>query len=933
MSSPSSNLGRTWRRPFPLALVLALVTLVGCSGGSEESAISRAREQIARKDLAAATVELKAVLQEHPNSAAARFLLGKALLDQGNAPAAVIELEKAAELKYPDGELQPVLARALARAGQAKKVAERYEGFGHVDAKVAADVKTSLASAYWQLDDREKAERALDDALRLNPNQPDALLLRSTIRLVMGDAQGAKAAASALLAVDPKNAAALHTLGLVELQMTPNEPGRALELFRSAVAAKPDFVSGHSAIIALLLQAQDARGAKAQFQELRKVLPKHFLTGYWEAQFALLDGKIDEARQVTQALIKVAPFSVQLNALAGAIEFQGGSLRVAESHLNKVLTENPGAAPSRRLLARTYLRLDQSEKALSVIEPLLAGGKDAQALAIAGEIYIHEGDLARATEAFKLAAAVDPADARARVASALIRIGKGDAQAGYSELTAAATDDPTSYAALALFAAKMRARDKEGALQALNVLSEKAKHKAMVPFLRGRLMQASGDQAAARVAFEEAAKLDAGYLAPTLSLVRMDVAEGRFDKAGERLDGLLKQDSKNATALLAKAELEARRGAEAQKVIDLINAAVQARPSEVQPRAWQVRFLLNIGRYDAALNAAQAAATAITDNAAILLLLGDAQLAANNPRQAAVTFGRLMALQPKSVVPLLKLSDVYASQRDLPQATKMLERALQLEPANPVAQRKLIAVSLASGNRDDAMRVARAAQQRKPQLDYGFLFEGDIEASRGKWAAASKAYASALQRSQSSEAAVKLHKSQLMDGKPAEAAAFAKDWLARWPSDVRFAVYLGETALQRGDPVEAEKLFQGVIRGKPDHVGALNNLAYAMVLQGKPGALAHAEKAARLAPGDVAVLDTLSQALALDGNLQQAVVVQGRALALQPANLGLRLTLAKIHLKAGAKDDARKELDRILAEPTLATFVGREEAKTLRASL
>ena len=56
-------------------------------------------------------------------------------------------------------------------------------------------------------------------------------------------------------------------------------------------------------------------------------------------------------------------------------------------------------------------------------------------------------------------------------------------------------------------------------------------------------------------------------------------------------------------------------------------------------------------------------------------------------------------------------------------------------------------------------------------------------------------------------------------------------------------------------------------------------------------------------------MDTLAVLLSGNGEYGRAVELQNKALALQPQNSLFRLNLAKIHIKGGKKDLARKELD------------------------
>ena len=96
---------------------------------------------------------------------------------------------------------------------------------------------------------------------------------------------------------------------------------------------------------------------------------------------------------------------------------------------------------------------------------------------------------------------------------------------------------------------------------------------------------------------------------------------------------------------------------------------------------------------------------------------------------------------------------------------------------------------------------------------------------------------------------------------------------------------------------------------QPRNALAMNNIAWLMAKQGKPGAVAMAEKANELMPGKVALLDTLATALASEGKLPKAIDVQKSAIARSPNDPGLKLALAKLLIKSGDKAYARSELE------------------------
>ena len=99
-------------RQLLTAVAIALLALVGCSKEDPSALIASAKSYFAKSDYNAGIIQLKSALQVAPNSPEARFLLGKSLLDSGNAVGAEIELRKAIELGYSPDDAYPLRARA-----------------------------------------------------------------------------------------------------------------------------------------------------------------------------------------------------------------------------------------------------------------------------------------------------------------------------------------------------------------------------------------------------------------------------------------------------------------------------------------------------------------------------------------------------------------------------------------------------------------------------------------------------------------------------------------------------------------------------------------------------------------------------------------------------------------------------------------------------
>ena len=921
----------------------------GC-GQNPADALADARRQVARQDHAAALVLLKGVLQDNPESAEARWLLGSELLATGDAVAAEIELRRAQALHQPDVQVVPVLARALLATGQARKLVDQYAGLAWPDAPATAALKTTLAEAQATLGDLAGARASVDAALLAQPGHSAALLLQARLTAVAGDSPAALRQVDGLLARQPDNADAWLLKGGLLARNSADAAG-AVAAWRRAITLRPAHPAAHEALITLHLAQKDNKAAQAQFEAMKKALPKHPQTRLFEAQLAVLQGDLPRARALFQPLLSLAPGHVALLQSAGAVELRLNAPAQAELLLARALQlavdPAPGAttsatnsaatsaATTRRLLAQAQLAQGQPARALAVLDPLLGPASvDAQALTLAGQARLLNGNPRAAAALFERAARARPDDARVRTAVALAHLAspaRGAADAAMAELQAVAATDAGITADLALISALLRRNDPSAALRAIAMLERKQPGQALAPHLRGQAMLMQPDRVAARTAFEQAVQRDPGFFPSVAALAGLDFLDRRPDAARARFESLLKTHPADAAARLALADLVQRSGAPREAVAALLDEAVAARPDDATPRLALIDHHLASANPAAALVAAQAALARLPDQPELLDRLGRAQLAVGSHQQAITTYNRLITVQARSPAGLLGLAEAQWQANNLPAAGKSVKRALLLAPDSLPAQGLAIRLALRQQQPGHALALARGVQKQRPDQAVGYLLEAEIFSAAQRWAAALPALRKALALAAPAQAPARYHHTLRQAGQRAEADAFASAWRKNHDSDALFLFYLGDVALAQNDLPGAEALYRAVLQRQPSHAMALNNLAWLLLTQKKPGALAYAQRAVAAAPHQPALLDTLAQAHAAEQQIGQAISLQKQALAMRPDDPALRLTLARFYGQAGEKRLAKAELDRLQALG--ARFAGQAEVAALLKGL
>ena len=890
------------RLPFVVCL---LVLLSACGGESDTEAVAKAKTQLKQGDLPGAVIHLKNALDKNPSSAEARLLLGRTLLNSGDAAGALIELRKAQDAKAPEDQVVPDIARALLATGDGAKLIGEFGDKTLASAPAMAELKTLLATAYAAQGAMQNAREATAQALRAQPGHAAAVVLNARLDASTGQLDAALRQLDEVLARDAGHEGAGLLKGEI-LRQARNDPDAALALFRQVRTAHPKSLPAHAAVVGLLLQQNKLAEARSDFAALHKLGPKHPEVLILQVQLALADKDFKAARETADRLLSVAPNNVRVLLMAGTAEAGLNQHLLAAGLFGRALKVAPQLPLARRLLAQTLIKSGQPDKAIEVLQPLVDHPKaDATSLSLAGEAWLMSGDSARAEAAFQRALKAAPDDARLRTAVAVAQLARGDNAPAVAQLEAIAQRDGGTQADLALISARLRQKDLPGAVKAIDALDRKLPDQALPLVLRGRVLVQQGDKGAARATLDKALQRQPGHLPALVTLAALDVQEGKPAVARQRFEALIKAEPQNQPARMALAELDRRLGAPDATLVAQLKDAVRVNPADPAPQLALIERLLASGDGSAAQVAAQDASAALPNDPAVMDALGRAQLAAGDAQRAVSTFKRLAAMQPKNPLHLARLADAHLASKDTTAAAAALRQALEIQPDHLMSQRGLALLAQRDKRPQDAVAIARGIQKRLPKDAVGFALEGELEARANNWVGAATAYAAALQRQPTTDLAIRQHQVLVMGGKTADADRAAAEWLRAHPKDTTFMYHLGDQAAATKDWPRAEAQYRAVLAQQPRHAAAMNNIAWLLATQHKPGAVAMAEQALAILPDRSTMLDTLAFAQESENQLDKAVDTQKRAVELEPRNPMLRLRLAQLHIKKGNRSDAR----------------------------
>ena len=902
--------------------------LASCSrGDSPDQLVAEAAKYQQKGDRKAAIIQLKNALQKKSDDGEARFLLGTIYNETGDSLSAEKELRRAAELGIPKARTAPQLARSLMTQGQFQKALDELAAAGPAQ---NPDIEVIRGDAYSALNKQAESKAAYEQALKLAPDAPLALVGLARIAYFGKDTDGAARLIDQAIAKNPQNTEAL--VAKAELLRAQNKNDEALAAYDTALKIKPDHVQNRISKANLDISMRRFDDAAKEIDTARKLAPAAPMVSYAQALLDFSQEKPKQALESIQQVLKVAPDHMPSVLLAGAIEYALGSNEQAEQYVKRYIETNPGNAYASKLLASILLKNNDPQRALAILNPAIeqAHGADSQLLSLAGESYMRSRDFPKATEYFEKASALAPQTPMIRTALGMSKLAQGENASGMAELEMASNmDTKNAQPGMLLVMNHLRLKEYDKALAAVKKLEKEKPNDAMVKTLKGNVHLSRNEFPLARQSFEEATKLKADYFPPVANLAQIDFAEKKPDAARARIEAFLEKNKDNVEAITALASLAQSQGKTAE-AIALLERASNAKPADIPAALRLGGAYLRTNEKQKATALAQRLVVSYPSSPEVLDFSAQTQLLNGDRNGALDTYRKLAGLVPNSALAQYRIATVQMSMQNQTAAVDALKKAIALKPDYLDAQVALAAVQVRSNKPEDALAIARQIQKQQPKAPVGYSLEGDLMMLQQKPADAVKPYDQALAANGGNAVLMKLHEALTKTGKTREADARVAAWLKAHPDDNAVRLHFATLSMATDNKAAIEQ-FQAILKQDPNNVGALNNLAMAYYKEKDPRALEYAEKAAAGAPGNPAVMDTLGFLLVEKGDVKRGLSMLEKAVAAAPDAVAIRYNLAQAQVKAGDKESAKKSLEEVIAKGGNSPKV--DEAKAMLKTL
>ena len=723
-----------------------------------------------------------------------------------------------------------------------------------------------------------------------------------------------------------------HALERGQALLTSRDYVKARIEFRNAVQIDPNDAAART----LLGEAAEGLGnyeeAVGNYRKALDLDPKQERARARLGRMMVFGGVPDQALELIEPGLASNPTSADLLSVRGTVRMQQGDLDTARKDAEAALAAKPNHSDATALLASVLWREQQRDEALALLDrTIVASPDDAMLRQIYAQLLLTSGKPQLAEEQLREVVRLEPENQDHRYRLAQLYVAQKKPQLAITVLrdaVKATPDDVEAKLALAnLIAAQGSFANAE---QELRRYVDASPKDFDLRLGLGRFYETNGRPKEAegvyRAVLEDAGDKPAAMVART-RLASLMIRSGRAAQAAKLLDEVLAKSPSNADALVMRAQLALLRNDTETAIADMRTAlrdqptnvllaaqlaqayiragnlelaeqtlrqVVQANPTDARARLALAQFLLNKGEGDKARPVLEQLVADDPNNSEALEGLARLRLLVNDPAAALQAATTLQTLQPGSATGFFLAGVAQQAQANVDEARKSYEQALAVDPRSLEALMALARLDLAAGAPAQALARYTAAVKAQPAAPLPYRGQAVAYVAMGDTDRAIEALKVGLEPTR---------------------------------YDAELTVDLANLYERRGRHDDAIALYGTALERNPGDMAVANNLAMLLVThRSDAGSL---ERAGKLVEGfagseNPALLDTYGWVLFKRGRAAEAIVPLEKAVAKAPDAQELRYHLGMAQLKAGKKDEGRKNLE--AAVQGGQGYPGREDA-------
>ncbi len=769
---------------------------------------------------------------------------------------------------------------------------------------------------------RDKAREEAAYVLSRRPQDPDAPGLLADSCATLNEIDSARAYLQKLDVPAAQRAPIEVAIGNLDIRELTHTAAEAA--FERARADDPKYGPLYGALGNMYWAQKDIKKADEAFSRSIESAPPRSPRRMKYAQFKIANGDIAGGKRILEDAVAKAPdYLPAMIAIAG-VETGEKKFDDANEWLTKVLSRDPDNYDALFLSGRLGMMSGDAEKAVAQFEKMIrAYPKAPQILYQLALAYNAAGDTPKAMTTMNTAIAQKPDYAEAILALAQMKIAKGDFGSAIVSLRQLIQQKPKMPEAQLLLADTFRQQgDLDEAAKLYRKLEEGFPNNAQTPMLLGMVLMSQNKRTEARKEFERSLELAPEYLTALEQITDLDLMEGHFPTALQRVQRMMDKNPKAPEPSLLVAKIYLAQNNVPQAVATL-QKTIEAHPDFILASFTLAQVYKDSNQTNKALDTLHGLLEKHPDQTGSWMLLGLVEDGIGDYKSAREAYEKVLALDSKNSVALNNLAYLYSEHEQLEKGYDLARRARELLPYDSSTADTLGWILYKKGEYPQASGMLRESVGGQPtepnvQLHLGMTLYmlGDEDAARDALQKAVKWKGELEGREEANKRLAIL----AVDVKTAgpEARAMLEKRVADAPGDAVALSRLAAIYKHEGSVAKAIAAYEAALKASPRNTRALVDLA--QLYSAQPGqaekALGLAKEAYKLAPGEPGAARTLGHLALVTGDYKLSLNVLFDAALREPGDPELLYDLGQANYTQGQVAEATAKVRSALQSGT-----------------
>ena len=862
-------------------------------------------------------IHLKNALKEDIDHIPSRILLTETLIAQGKGEMAETELYDLQARGVDFNQIIALLAQSLILQSKYKQVLDVATP-GYRGNNIESLVLFARGQAHLGLNQLRQAEQAFNETLALQSDFQLAMLGIAQVAMNQNDLSKAnKFIEKALSAYEPVINAWIMKSALYVMQ---GNTEKALSTINRAIKHNPEHLQARLNRATIYISSELWHESAQDLDFILNKIPQEPRAKYLRALVSTNLGNDEDSKaklnEVIVTLNTIPDAVMKQNPsyffLAGVTNFNFGNFEDARHYFQSFLSTKENDFHSLRYLGIIELKQGKPQNAKNLLSKANIYYPDNPAiLSLLGISLMELGKVEQAKYYFEKVVSLTPGYAKSLSNLAQSEILSGNYTQAITNLLDAKNNDGNSTTiTLLLVEAYLKTQQFDKAKVLTKKLVEAQPKNSYFHQQHGVALGLSGDLANAKIAFQQALKLQPSNSKAIIHLVRMELIEQGPKQAIELLQSHLRSQPNNTQLIIELADIymkseqmdlalkqyqqafdfDNQNAFTLTKLVDyyfITSKYSKAEPIllaylQKHPKNSEIKIKLGhlYGKLNQPLKAIKTFESAVPDSSnrtKTYILLAQAQLKVGNRNEAIKSLNKATAWDEKRIEPLLMLYPIALSQKDYTRAEQVIYSINKLIPEQDVAD-------------------ILSAQLFEAKQDY-------IKAELS--------YQAALNKSPSRKSTLGLFNALNQQQKYVKAQVLIQKWLIDNPKDIFAEIALAESYVYQDKLTESLDFYHTLIEKYQRMPILLNNAANIALRLGNVSlADDFASEAYKKAPKEPSIIDTLAWIKSLQAQRSEAITLFRQALILDFDNAEI-----KYHLAVTLKEEKRdREAYKLLSE-------------------